>query len=906
MNYKFFFIGFLLFSTRLLLAQQIQPNSALEHVLGNLEKYQKEYPQEKVYLHLDKPYYTAGEDLWFKAYITVGNFNFLSAISKLLYVELINTADECVQSERLPVVAGQSMGDFKLPDTLREGSYRIRAYTNWMRNFDEGFFFDKTIVIGNSLTSSLVTSSKFTFIVDDKQKRIGRETIKIHDLNGNPITEKLVNYVVTQKGKVIAKGKTALDGQGAISLEFPVKDDLAAEGGNIQLTIDQGGRSPVVKVIPIPKTNLRPVVKFYPEGGVLLAETFNKVGFQAIGTSGRGVPIRGYVESDGQQVNTFSSDSSGLGNFSFVPEAGEPYEAVVDFGGGDTVRMMLPQVSRTGYALAVNNAIENMIWVLVTGAVKQGRNPLSVVAQHDGTVFYALKSALKEGAATVGIPRKQLPSGVVDLLLLDEQEHLLAHRSIFNFKETDLLPLQVSASKNAYGRREKVDLTLLAKGLHDSLRVGCFSMAVTQTGKVPDSLLEDANIVSTLLLGDQVKTYLEKPGYYFNTKISNAKRMRQLDDFMLTQHLDSAFWPRVMSSSFPGIRYPAEKDLRISGTITRRKGEAVDGAKVTVITPQNILAVLDTVTGPDGRFAFDQLIFADSVKFVVQARDAKGKKNVEIHLDSVPKHPIGVNKNWPDAVADANLSLGNYLAIAQKNLGELQKFGLLQRSIQLDEVTVTAKKEEPAKYSSNLNGPGNADQVLSGDDPFFGSCSSLDQCLNGRLTGVFFQNGVPYSTRSPNQPMQVVLDGMYMDAEALSTIAPMDVASVEVLRSIGNTAIYGSYGGGGVLIITTRRGDQPRKYNTDMYTPGITSFSPQGLYEARTFHSPDYSAGEEKPGMKDLRTTIYWNPELVTDQNGEANVSFYTADEPGMYQIVVEGIDTEGHVGRSVSYINVK
>jgi len=147
---------------------------------------------------------------------------------------------------------------------------------------------------------------------------------------------------------------------------------------------------------------------------------------------------------------------------------------------------------------------------------------------------------------------------------------------------------------------------------------------------------------------------------------------------------------------------------------------------------------------------------------------------------------------------------------------------------------------------------------------------------------------------------------MYMDGESLSTISPMDVAAVEVLRNVGNTTIYGSYGAGGVLIITTRRGDQPRKYQTDLYTPGILTFRPQGLYRARTFHAPDYSVAEQKVGMKDLRTTIYWEPNLITNKKGQAEVSFYTADEPGVYQIIVEGIDTQGHVGRSVSYIKVE
>jgi len=906
MKYTLPLLLFILLSISAFAQQQEQTDPALQRILQNLKKYQDNYPQEKVYLHMDKPYYTAGEDIWFKAYVTVSQFNFLSAISKLLYVELINDDDEIIQSRRLPIMAGLSIGDFKLPDTLREGSYRVRAYTNWMRNFDEGLFFDKTFVIGNSLMGGMVTASKITYQHDDKQKQIIHAAIRISDLKGNPIKGNRVNYSVKWNNREIAKGKAQLSEQGEFDFEFTPRDGSSEPKGSITLTIDNADKPTIIKVIPILIENKSPTFQLYPEAGVLLAGSFNKVAFRAVGTSGTGAEVTGYIESDGQKMVSFKSDHFGIGNFSFVPEIGKSYKAIADFGNGKTVETKLSEVTSSGYTMAVNNAIDNAVWIQVAaGKSVDNDKPLFLVVQHNGEVFYAVRSKLKDSSTTVNIPRKSLPSGIIKLLLLDEKANLVAERSIFSLNSTDLLTLQINSDKKKYGPREKVDLTFSAAGLNDSLRLGSFSMAVTNMTKVPDSAQATSNIISTLLLSSGIKKYIEDPGYYFQDNTGRPGSNRQLDDLMLTEGVDSVFWTQIKETTFPSLAYSAEKEISISGLITKRK-EPVNKAKVTVISPQNILAVLDTVTGPDGRFSFDNVLFYDSTQFVVQARDTKGKKNVEITMDKVPQQKVSPNKNLPDVVADANQFLGTYLTSSDRNLQELQKFGILQRSIQLDEVEVTAKKESPAKHSSNLNGPGNADQVISGDDPFFGSCSSLDICLNGRLTGVIFKNGVPYSTRSQNQPMQIVMDGMYMDAEALSTIQPMDVASVEVLRSIGNTAIYGSYGAGGVLVITTRRGDQPRKYRTDLFTPGITTFSPQGLYQARTFSAPDYSLGEEKPGMKDLRTTIYWNPSLVTDKNGKATASFYTADEPGVYQIVIEGMDTEGHLGRSIGYIKVE
>src|SRR5690606_27444326 len=108
----------------------------LQKVLGKLAHYSAEYPQEKVYLHLDKPYYGVGDDIWFKGYVTIGAYNQLSGLSKILYVDLVGPGDHAVQSIRLPLIAGVTISDFRLTDSLDEGNYRIRAYTNWMRNFE--------------------------------------------------------------------------------------------------------------------------------------------------------------------------------------------------------------------------------------------------------------------------------------------------------------------------------------------------------------------------------------------------------------------------------------------------------------------------------------------------------------------------------------------------------------------------------------------------------------------------------------------------------------------------------------------------------------------------------------------------------------------------------------------------
>jgi hypothetical protein len=66
------------------------------------------------------------------------------------------------------------------------------------------------------------------------------------------------------------------------------------------------------------------------------------------------------------------------------------------------------------------------------------------------------------------------------------------------------------------------------------------------------------------------------------------------------------------------------------------------------------------------------------------------------------------------------------------------------------------------------------------------------------------------------------------------------------------------------------------------------------------FYSPRYDNAEANLKKKDLRTTIYWNPEIITTKDGSASVDFYNADAPGIYRLVIEGIDEKGNLGRQV------
>lgn len=907
-RFSCFFISWLLCAAASSFAQQRDTDFLLEKI----SDYSDNFPQEKVYLHLDKPYYGVGDDIWFKGYITIGPFNLLSGLSKILYVDLVDPKNQIMQSLRLPIIAGATMGDFQLADSLGEGNYRVRAYTNWMRNFDTDLFFDQPILIGNYVDDRIVTHTDFTF--QNSETHIGSANIRLSDTDNRPISDLQVQYEVVLSGHEIKRGKAKTNDSGELIVDFVNKKPTDQTSGFIKLTVARKNEPTINKFIPIQTTALKNSIQFFPEGGPLVGGNISKVGISTLHPNGRGITANGIIiDQDGKEITAFETKHAGISSFIFMPDPNQSYSAYVNYENGQRDTVALPSVQTSGYGLALNNDNATQVFAQLYATPNLvAEQTITLLAQRNGAVVYAVKSPQRSTELLFTIPRDRLPTGVVQLTAFDEQMRPIAERSIFNLQALDFLPIAISTDKETYGRREEVKLTLEVGSSADTSRLAILSSAVVDVSIVPENLQSNATIFSELLLNTDLKGYLENPAHYFDeldtTNITlEASRRRALDNLMLTQSSRDIKWEDILAGKKPPATHQPEQDLQVSGIVTKSDGKTpVPNASVALFaTTAGNVGIIDTLADESGRFTFDRLVFGDDAKFVVQARDERGRRNVKVILDENPKQVVSTNRNQPDAELSVNQAISSYLKRSGERLEELQRYGLRQRTILIEEVKVNADaRESKVKHSSNLNGPGRADQIITADELLLG-CFDLAMCLQGRLVGVIFRNGVPYSTRNAGGgPMQVILDGIFLEATDLSIINPFDIETIEVLRGPSTTSIYGMRGGNGVIIVTTKRGDSA-SLTSNVSTPGVVTYSPQGYYEVRDFYSPDYGVTDSLADMHDLRTTIHWEPHLTTDADGQATFSFYTADQPGRYRIVVEGLDGNGRLGREIKYITV-
>lgn len=867
-------------------------------LLQKLNEYTGKYPQEKIYLQLDKPYYAIGDDIWFKAYAINTKTSAPSNISKILYVELINEKDSVKKQLKIPLMSGITWGDFKLTDSLNEGNYRIRAYTNYMRNFGADFFFDKTIKIGNSWANKVFTQTKYSFAKENNADKV-TATIHFEDKNGVAYKEGDVSYDVQLDYRSIAKGKTKTSLAGDAVIEFTSPQAASGKTGKIIATLTLPDKQKIVKQIPLTSTSNDIDVQFMPEGGSLIENLPQRVAIKAVNATGHGEDVKGVVLDDaGTAITTFETSYQGMGSFVFNNQPDKKYTAKITFRDGSTKDVKLPLAQKSGYAIAINNLDTGKVALKIMASQDfVNGSELKIVAQQAGNVYYVSKAKMDKQVLMANVAKSKLPNGIIQFTLFSATNQPIAERLIFVNNKSDLLDLNLSTAGISTQVRGKSSFAFDASFLSKPV-LGSFSVAITNATKVEPDEDNESNILTSLLLTSDLAGYVEKPNHYFLNE--DVKTRGQLDNLLLTQGWRRFAWKNIINDVAPNITYKPENSITISGTVTKGN-KPVEGGKVMIMASKGSVFILDTVTNAEGKFVFDNLEFPDSTKFVVQARTKTDRKYVDINVDIVPGQIVTKNKNSADVEINVNNAMMRYIKESDNYFNEMARLGLLERSIKLDEVTITEKRN-PAKNSANLNGAGNADYIMTSDD--LSTCITLSQCLQGRLPGVIFKGNVPYLMRSQNTPMSIMLDGMQVEADFLDNIVPTDVESIELLKNIGNTAIYGFRGGGGVLVITTKRGGGNTNFNR--YAPGILTVNPKGFSPSRTFYMPKYTPQNNNANTKDLRTTIYWNPQVVAQNDGKAKFDFFNANEPGKYRVVIEGLDALGHLGRKVYTYDVK
>ncbi len=823
------------------------PVVAIARKLG--EFYQRAQP-EKAYLHLDRPAYGTGETIWFSAYVVDALRHRPDSLSRILYVELLSPQRRLVARRTLRLDAGgRSAGDIALDDTLRAGTYLLRAYTNWMRNSTPELFFQRPLQVWPAAPNQ-------------------------PDAGAAP-------------SGAAPKTRSAAAGAPA---------SLATSAVDVQ---------------------------FFAEGGQLVAGLPAVVGFKAVAPNGLGVSVSGQLlDAQNKLITNLTSTHAGMGRVGFVPAAGQRYHARLRLPDGRSLDYTLPAVAASGYVLHVVEVSDAFLvearyrgatgTTSATGAVAPG--PVSLLAEGRGVVVgLAARPIGTEGEPVAWrVQKSRYPTGIVHFTLFDAQGAPQAERLAFVRSGPPALRVQLTPDRAAYAPHDpvRVRVQVLDAAGQPLPAPAHLSVAVAEAGAA--ALDPTAGTVAAhLLLTSELSGYVENPDYYLQSPTPEITRA--LDDLLLTQGWRRFVWKQVLTPDPPTVpaRFPPERELALAGQVTGMGQRGIPNSQLTFIQTKPQRNVLTASTDADGRFRFVGFPGLDTTVVTLQARRTTGGSNVIIRPDLGAPPAAGAFR-LPTLPVTANPALADYLRRSrQQQVQERQNDPeAAARTIVLADVAVTAKKQlVPANDPRRLFPGVTAGTVLDfasmpeaqGGIPIF-------SLLQGRVAGLTI-SGTP-----PNQTIQIrnqgtplfILDGVRVDADVINSVQSSDVEAVEVFKG-AEAAIFG--GSGGAIAIYTKRGDRNYRGPASPGAPspgGLLTVRLPGYYPAREFYQPRYGAPVlNAPATDPRRLTLYWNPQLTTNAQGQAEFTFFTADGSGNFQLTAEGISLDGEPSRGTATVYV-
>ena len=653
----------------------------------------------------------------------------------------------------------------------------------------------------------------------------------------------------------------------------------------------------------------RPDVQFFAEGGDLIEGLPAVVAFKAMDASGRSLSVHGQLlNAQNAVLTTFASRHAGMGRFGLVPGAGQRYRARVTLPDGSTTDYPLPAVQPTGYSLHVVDGGENFLvearYRGPAGAAAPG--PVQLFTQVRGVVAYpGPRPLVGDVPAIWRMPKKNYPAGIVYFTLFDATGTPQAERLAFAPNEAAGLRVSITPDQPSYGAHAPVQLTVRVADAAGQPVAATLSLGVNDAAL--GALDPNAEtIASNLLLTSDLTGYVDSPGYYFRTP--SAATAQHLDDLLLTQGWRRFVWKTVLAGQAPAIRFSPEQELSLVGQVVSEHGQRpIPNSQLTFLQTKPTKNVTTATTGPDGRFAFVGIPVGDTALITLQARRAQGGSNVLIIPDGGPAptaQPLPLLPSLSAAPAAVATLVRRSRQAQSAELDQHPERAI--RNINLTNVAVTAKRETvPRDDPRRLYGATGGTVINFANNPSMQTGASVLQMLQGRVAGLTISGSPPnlsVQIRNLGTPL-IILDGQRVDVDAVSSLSPSDIESVEVFKGT-EAAIFG--GSGGAIAIYTKRADANYKGPNTGPAPGIATVKLPGFYAAREFYSPRYSALLTNPPADPRTSTLYWNPELRTNAKGEAEVHFFTADGSGTFEAVAEGLGQGGQPGRGSSTFNVK
>lgn len=599
----------------------------------------------------------------------------------------------------------------------------------------------------------------------------------------------------------------------------------------------------------------------FPEGGHLVEGISSRVAFKA--TDGRGYPVdvEGTLYQDEKSVGVFKSSHDGMGVFSLCPIGGKKYRIEVKNGQS----YVLPEIHPKGMTLRLTRQEKERLEFVISQTEGLPEQDIYVLGQMRGIVCCVAKGRLKD-KLKIKIPATEFPwQGIAEFTLFNEAMQPVAERLVYVHPEKKL-HIRIEPEKDRYALREKT--TLRIKVTDDNGRPVRANLGVSVFDKAYRNPADPVNILTHCYLSSQIRGKIHNPAYYFDEK--NKDRLKAMDLLLLTQG-----WRRYVWGANHPV-YPGEVFLgdEISGVQTLGSEKK---SKKTQHSEQ-----LVQVSGAEGNSTF---VWADSTgHFQIGTEMMKelrgGYVYVKPMLSKEFKPKLEITDYFPviDSVRKNKPSFYPVMDLSKAVKDRVLDMPVVSKdsTILLDEVVVTRKARKPFR------------------DKFMGRLDSLAQISFGVgwVCGcnAGFQKGGKRRTYLNDYMGYSHHPAGCASMEPKERRAPVVGEEYELIK-------YEPKGPNGIWIVTDIKYIvyQGPEYSEEELLRMNNLYRTKGYYAVREFYRPDEI--DMQLSTPDARNTLLWQPAVLTDEKGEATLSFFCSDINTEFVGIAEGADGTGLLG---------
>jgi len=641
-------------------------------------------------------------------------------------------------------------------------------------------------------------------------------------------------------------------------------------------------------------------LQFFAEGGNLVADLYNYVAFKATQHNGSPYDFTAAIKnSKNELIDSINSVHDGMGLLKFTPEANETYTAEWKDNTGTYRRTALPVAQTKGILLHAQQLNNELHYLINNTAVADNLQQLTLIATMNQVLLFKAQIKMNGAAANGKINTKEFPTGILQLTVLDKNNLPLTERIVFINNNDYSFSATVNTNEKSIAKRgkNKIEITV-----PDTVSTN-LSVAVYDAGLEEEQ--SGRNIYTDLLLQGDLKGYVYNAGWYFNTNTPEAKDY--LDLVMQTNGWRRYNWDKIIANQMPAFTYPRDNYLSIYGKADDNKKQGLVNQSINLIvqTKDSSKQWYLPVSNKEGIFIQSGLVFYDSATVFYKLNTANAANSVIVSPAYNGLADNTIIQNLPaflrSAAVQAATTTNSY---TQSFLNELKNKnpGFEKNAKLLNNITVRSGasrnwKNDPIvkmdeKYAGMYRGVGaNSVQYDVLHDDMASGKSDVYNYMIGKAPGltVKYDNGkylVDYIRKM--EPI-IYLNESQIDNQMLATISIDDIAYIKYFSRAGWMLGFPP-----ALCVYLKKGDD-LKAGLKNLPSNLSKIKIAGYSPVKEFYSPNYSVADDRHANADLRTTLLWQPYVLTNkENKKATIVFYNNDISTRLKVVVEGMNEDG------------